>query len=96
METKEKIIGVEHIEQLQKEMIKMTYDFNGFEHIKDIILMGLKEAKKIDNKLSLLKMLYNLKSFIKKEDTINFNALLGLTIEDVKKDIEIRGDEDED
>lgn len=95
METKEKIIEVENIEQLQKEMTKMVYDFRGFDFIKDTILMGLKEAKTIGEKLSLLKMLYELKSFIKEEDTINFNALLGLTIEDVKKDIEIRGEEDE-
>lgn len=95
METKEKIIEVENIEQLQKEMIKMVYDFRGFDFIKDTILMGLKDAKIIGEKLSLLRMLYDLKSFIKEEDSINFNALLGLTIEDVKKDIEIRGIEDE-
>lgn len=95
METKEKIIEVENVDELQKEIIKITYDIVGFDFVKDFILMGLKESKTIGNKLSLLQMLYDFKSFIKKEDTINFNALLGLTIEDVKKDIEIRGDEDE-
>lgn len=95
METKEKIIKAENVEQLQKGIVKITYDLTGFDFIKDLVLVGLKEAKTIDNKLSVLKMLYDLKSFIKKEDSINFNALLGLTIEDVKKDIEIRGVEDE-
>lgn len=95
METKSKIIKVESLDELQTEIIKITYDLVGFDFIKDFILMGLKQAKTTKNKLSLLEMLYDFKSFIKKEDTINFNALLGLTIEDVKKDIEIRGDEDE-
>lgn len=94
MEAKEKII-IESLDELQKEIVKITYDLAGFDSIKDMILMGLKEAKTIENKLSLLEMLYDFKSFIKEEDTINFNALLGLTIEDVKKDIEIRGVEDE-
>lgn len=90
METKEKIIKVESLDELQNEIVKITYDLVGFDFIKDFILMGLKEAKTIENKFSLLNMLYYSKSFIKEEDTINFNALLGLTIEDVKKDIEIR------
>ena len=34
METKDKIIKVENIEQLQTELIKMTYDFVGFDKIK--------------------------------------------------------------
>lgn len=94
METNDKIIKVENKEQF-KEIIKITYVFMGFDFLKDMILWGLKQAKTIENKLSLLEMLYDLKSFIKEEDTINFNALLGLTIEDVKKDIEIRGEKDE-
>ena len=95
MELKEKIIKVENVEQLKTEIIKITYDFVGFDFMKDLILMGLKEAKKLEHKLSLLNLLYDSKSFLKKEDSISFNALLGLTIENVKKDIEIRGVEDE-
>lgn len=71
-----------------EETLKLTYNFLGFETLKDMILQAV-----VEHPINSLLLIEMIRKFIKQEDVIKFNAFVESALEYTRDKLKINYDE---